>query len=109
MAGYAYRYCPSRQKVSESARYNRYMPYFVYLLLCRDGSIYTGITTDLARRLTMHKTGKGGHYTRAHGAQKLIHSELFENRSKALKREAEIKSCPREKKLSLTQRKQKRP
>ncbi len=80
------------------------MPYFVYLLRCRDGSLYTGITTDPKRRLAMHKAGKGGHYTRAHGARKIVHAERFENRSGALKREAEIKSWPREKKLKLVRK-----
>ncbi len=77
------------------------MPYFVYLLRCKDGSIYTGITTDPKRRLAEHKTGTGGRYTRAHGAWEIVHTEKFKNRSEALKREAQIKSWPREKKLGL--------
>lgn len=76
--------------------------YFVYLLQCRDKSIYTGITTDIARRLTEHQTGKAGaKYTRAKGAVKIVHTERFKNRSTASKREAEIKSWPRAKKLRL--------
>lgn len=76
--------------------------YFVYLLQCADKSIYTGITTDVARRLIEHQTGKAGaKYTRAKGALKILHTEKFRNRSEASKREAEIKSWPRKKKLLL--------
>ncbi len=77
------------------------MPYFVYLLKCKDGSIYTGITTDVERRFREHKNKKGGHYTSSHGALKMIHTEQHPTRSAALKREAEIKSWCREKKMKL--------
>lgn len=75
--------------------------YFVYILLCSDKTLYTGVTTDLKRRLTEHKKGEGGSYTRAHGAKRILHSEKARDRSKAQKREAEIKSLPRSKKLEL--------
>jgi putative endonuclease len=76
--------------------------YFVYLLQCADKSIYTGITTDVARRLAEHQTGKAGaKYTRAKGAVKILHTERFRNRSTASRREAEIKKWPRNKKLLL--------
>jgi len=75
--------------------------YFVYLLQCCDSTIYTGITTNVARRFSEHKNKKGGHYTAAHNAKKIIHTEEFATRSLALKREAQIKSWPRKKKLSL--------
>jgi putative endonuclease len=75
--------------------------YFVYILECADGSLYTGITTDLARRLKEHKAGEGGHYTRAHGARRVIYSEPCENRSAASKREAALKRLPRGEKLAL--------
>ena len=75
--------------------------YFVYLLQCEDQSIYTGITNDLERRFSQHKNRKGGHYTAAHDAVKMIHTEEFATRSQALKRESEIKSWRREKKLEL--------
>ena len=77
--------------------------YFVYLLKCVDGSIYTGITNDLERRFNQHKNKKGGAYTQAHRAARIAHIEQFPNRSEALKREAEIKSWRREKKLRLVQ------
>jgi len=76
-------------------------PYFVYLLECKDKSIYTGITTDLKRRLCEHKAGTGARYTRARGVVKILCSEKYKTRSAALKREAEIKRWRREKKLQF--------
>jgi putative endonuclease len=78
--------------------------YFVYLLECADKTIYTGITTDLLRRLAEHKHGVGSHYTRAHGAKKMLYSERHATRGAALRREAEIKRWTREKKLTLARR-----
>ena len=75
--------------------------YFVYLIECSDKSIYTGITTNVARRFNEHKTGKGGHYTRSRRVTKILHTEKFKTRSKALKRESEIKGWPKKKKLNL--------
>lgn len=77
------------------------MAYFVYCIECEDGSIYTGITTDVARRFKEHAAGKGGHYTRAHKVKKILHTEAHVTRSTASKREAEIKSWKKERKLSL--------
>ena len=77
------------------------MPYFIYLLECADKTIYTGITTDVARRLDEHRRGIGSHYTRAHGAKKMLYTEKCRTRSRALKREAEIKRWPRNKKLEF--------
>ncbi len=75
--------------------------YYVYLIECDDGTIYTGITTDTKRRFEEHKAGKGGAYTRAKKVKKLLYTEECENRGAALKRESEIKTWPREKKLNL--------
>ena len=75
--------------------------YFVYLLQCKNGSLYTGITTDVDRRFLEHRNGEGGHYTRANGALKMLYTEKFKNRSLATKRELEIKGWPRNKKLEL--------
>lgn len=77
------------------------MPYFVYLLECADKSIYTGITTDVGRRLQEHKKKIGSHYTRAHGAKKILYTERFSTRGQALRREAEIKRWSRKRKLAL--------
>lgn len=76
-------------------------PYFVYLIECEDNSIYTGIATDVARRFKEHASQKGARYTRSHKALKIIHTEACKTRSEALKREAEIKKWPRDKKLSF--------
>ena len=75
--------------------------YFVYILKCADASLYTGITTDLKRRFVEHKEGKGGHYTRAKRAIRIVHTEEHSNRSSAQKREAELKGWKRQKKIDL--------
>lgn len=75
--------------------------YFVYILRCKDYSLYTGITTDLERRLSEHKAGVASHYTAARGASKVVYTEEHPTRSSALKREAEIKKMPRKNKLAL--------
>jgi putative endonuclease len=75
--------------------------YFVYILKCKDQSLYTGITTDLARRFAEHKNGTASHYTSAKGALKMVYSEKRRNRSSASKREAEIKKWSRTKKLAF--------
>lgn len=75
--------------------------YFVYLLECKDGSIYTGITNDIKRRFEQHRAGTGGHYTKSRGAEEIVYSEQVADRSTALRREVEIKSWTRQKKLNL--------
>lgn len=75
--------------------------YFIYILKCKDGTLYTGITTDLTRRLLEHKRGKGAKYTRAKKAGKIVYVERKKNRSTASKREAEIKRWTRVQKLAL--------
>jgi putative endonuclease len=75
--------------------------YWVYIIECSDGSLYTGITTDLERRLEEHRKGKGGNYTRAKEAVKIVYTQEHPNRSSASKREAEIKKLKREQKLRL--------
>lgn len=84
-------------------RKSKSVRYFVYLLECEDGSLYTGITTDVERRFAEHQSGTGGHFTRAKGAKRIVYTEQHPDRSAALKREAEIKSWPREKKLILVE------
>ncbi|MDP2926989.1 MAG: GIY-YIG nuclease family protein [bacterium] len=75
--------------------------YFVYLIECGDGTIYTGITTDIRRRFKEHSLGKGGAYTQSKKVKKVLYTEKHKDRSGALKREAEIKGWRREKKLIL--------
>ncbi len=75
--------------------------YTVYILECADKSLYTGITNNITRRFECHKSGQGGHYTRAKKVVKIVHTEEHPDKSSALKREAEIKRWTRQKKLDL--------
>lgn len=75
--------------------------YTVYILKCADGSLYTGITNDLEKRLATHRAGKGAAYTRAKKVKKLLYSEPARDRSAATKREMEIKSWTRAEKIRL--------
>lgn len=81
---------------------SRSVPYYVYLLKCGDGSLYTGITTDVKRRFQEHRNKAGGHYTRARDVVRIVYTEEHPDRSSASKREAAIKRWPRKKKLALT-------
>lgn len=76
-------------------------PWIVYILKCGDGSLYTGITNDLQKRLSAHEAGKGAKYTKGRTPLALVYEEKFESRSDALKREAQIKSLNRFQKLAL--------
>lgn len=73
----------------------------VYLLRCRDGSLYTGITNDLGRRLALHATGKASAYTRSRRPVALAYRESLPDRGTALKREAAIRRLTRAEKLAL--------
>ncbi len=75
--------------------------WFVYIIECEKNSLYTGITNDLERRYEQHKRGTGAKFTRAFGAKKIVYHERYRSKSKALRREAEIKSWPRAEKLAL--------
>ncbi len=75
--------------------------YFVYILQCSDGSLYTGITTDVARRFEEHKKGIGSRYTSSKEAVSVVYTEQLPDRSSALKRESEIKGWTRKKKLAF--------
>lgn len=78
------------------------MQHHVYILQCRDKSLYTGYTTDLKRRVKEHNSSKkAAGYTRGRRPVALKYSETFATRSEALKREFEIKSLSRERKLKL--------
>ena len=78
--------------------------WYVYILRCRDGSLYTGITTDLARRCEQHNSGRGARYTRGRGPVHVEYQEQLPTHSLALKREAEIKALPRRAKELLIAR-----
>ena len=80
------------------------MGYWIYILRCRDGTLYTGSTTDPQRRLAVHQSGKGAKYTRGRGPLELAYREECGDHSTALKREAEIKKLSREEKEKLIQK-----
>jgi putative endonuclease len=76
--------------------------HFVYILECADGTLYTGYTTDPARRVKEHNTGKGSRYTRSRLPVDLAYLEELASRSQALKREKRIKKLGKGSKLLLT-------
>ncbi len=75
--------------------------WFVYILLCSDGSLYTGISNNLDVRFSEHKNGKGGRYTRSHKPVRRVYLEELNSRSEALKKESQIKSWSRKKKIRI--------
>ena len=77
------------------------MPYYVYILRCKDGSYYTGYAKDVKRRVEQHRNGQGARYTRMHEPEKIVYVEKYDNRSEAMKREREIKSFSHSKKQQL--------
>ena len=77
------------------------MENYTYILRCADGSLYTGWTNDLSRRVAAHQAGKGGKYTRARLPVELVYYEQFGTKSEAMRREWEIKQLSREEKLKL--------
>lgn len=79
------------------------MAAFVYMLRCKDGSLYTGWTNDLEHRLAMHSSGRGAKYTRGRAPLELVYSEELPDKEAALRRECAIKKLRREQKLALLQ------
>jgi putative endonuclease len=77
------------------------MPYYVYILLCKDGSYYTGHAKNVEHRVEQHKKGQGARYTRMHEPAKIVYVEEFNSRCDAMKREREIKSFNHSKKQRL--------
>jgi putative endonuclease len=75
--------------------------WYVYILECGDGTLYTGITDDVQRRLQMHRSGKGAKYTRGRLPLQLRYQETCGSYSDALRREARIKKLTRAEKLQL--------
>ena len=75
--------------------------WYLYILRCKDGSLYTGITTDVEKRFEVHSSGKGAKYTRGRGPLELVYREECGSHSDALKREWEIKALTREQKIQL--------
>jgi predicted GIY-YIG superfamily endonuclease len=83
------------------------MDWFVYILRCGDDSLYTGITSDVERRLAMHRAGKGAKYTRGRGPLTVVYTEQLPDKSAALRRERAIKGLSRLEKLALIEQNRK--
>lgn len=77
--------------------------WYLYILRCGDGSLYTGITTDVSRRLEAHRRGKGAKYTRGRGPLELVYQQLCGTHSDALRRELEVKALSRTQKEALAE------
>lgn len=80
--------------------------WYVYILRCTDGTLYTGITNNLARRCEQHNAGTASRYTRSRLPVVLVYQEIQASRSLALKRELAIKRLPRQQKVMLIQRRE---
>jgi putative endonuclease len=76
-------------------------PWYLYIVECNDGTLYTGITTDIKRRIRAHNSGSGAKYTRGRGPVKLMHLRRYTDRSAASKAEYKIKKLKRGKKLRI--------
>lgn len=77
------------------------MDWYLYLLRCGDGTLYTGITDDVDRRLAAHRVGRGAKYTRGRGPLELVYTEEQPDKSTALRRELAVKKLTRAQKLEL--------
>lgn len=77
------------------------MSYHVYIILCEDGSFYTGYTKNVDSRLRLHFNGKGARYTRMHKPKKLVYTERFSSRAQAMRRERSVKKMSRRQKVEL--------
>ena len=95
---------PEASEARGSAKGGGTKQWFVYVLRCGDGSLYTGVTTDPERRRAEHAAGTGAKYTRSRGAVALVHVEEAPTKSDAYRREAAIKALDRRRKLALIAR-----
>jgi len=78
-----------------------FLPFYVYMLLCEDGSYYTGYTKNIDLRLKQHKIGTGARYTKLHRPKKLVYTEKFDTIREAMKRERKIKKLNHNEKNNL--------
>ncbi len=84
------------------------MPYYVYVLSCKDDTFYTGYTRNVEARFRLHKKGKGARYLRIHPPEKIVHVEEYETCSEAMKRERQIKRLSHAGKQKLVKSKAKK-
>jgi len=80
------------------------MSYYVYVLLCEDGSYYTGYAKDIDSRVRQHMSGIGARYTRLHRPKRLVYTEEFDTVEEAMRREREIKKLSHDEKHKLASR-----
>ena len=83
--------------------------HYIYIVRCADDTLYTGWTTDLARRIAAHNAGAGAKYTRSRRPVTLLYHESFATKEEALRREYAIKQLPREKKMQLISKQEETP
>jgi putative endonuclease len=76
-------------------------PWYLYLLECKNGRLYSGVTTDLAARFNKHKRGKGGMFTRLNPPRRIVAAMMFENRAEASKAEYRMKQLSAAQKLRI--------
>ena len=86
------------------SKQEKQMKNYVYILRCSDGTLYTGWTNDLEKRVRMHNAGKGAKYTKSRLPVTLVYHEIYEDRIQAMKREAAIKKMTRRDKLKLIEK-----
>ncbi len=77
---------------------------YVYMIRCKDGSLYTGWTNNLEKRFKNHCKGKGAKYTRGRGPLELVYYEVFEDKREAMRREYEIKQLKKSEKEKLIEK-----
>ncbi|MEB8307877.1 GIY-YIG nuclease family protein [Staphylococcus xylosus] len=75
--------------------------HYIYIVKCKDGSLYTGYAKDVTQRVAKHNNGQGAKYTKIRRPVQLVYQEMFNTKSEALKREYEIKTYTRQQKLEL--------
>lgn len=81
--------------------------HYVYILQCKDNTLYTGYTVNIEERIRLHEAGKGAKYTRGRGPFRLVYQESFATKAEAMQREYEIKQWNRAKKIALINKKDK--
>lgn len=75
--------------------------HYIYIVRCKDGSLYTGYAKDIEQRVAKHNSGQGAKYTKIRRPVELVYQEVFDTKSEAMKREYEIKTFSRQEKLQL--------
>lgn len=78
--------------------------HYIYIVQCKDGTLYTGYTNNIEARIKKHNSGKGAKYTKTRRPVILVYQEGYETKSEAMKREYEIKKFTRAQKLQLIER-----